>query len=188
MREGTAKGDDLHVTRADIDRIQYACIAARMGDGPQALLVLGPNDGIDLNWISAKREVLVTRNGRVVKTYGLEQDVKATVFLTPDPVGGPSGDFAASKEFVRTLDLEPRHQDGVVVRSTFEPAGVDEIDILGARLRTELWQERGAAPEIDWTFVNQYWIDPGSGYVWKSRQVAAPLLPPIEIIIYRRPA
>jgi hypothetical protein len=188
VRDNMTKGDDLHMSRADVDRLKYACIAARMGDGPQVLLVLAPNDGVELNWVSAQREVLVTRRGRVVKTYGLVQDVKATIPLTPDPVGGSSGDFAVTKEFVRTLDLEPRHQDGVIVRSTFEPGGVEEIDILGDRFRTELWRERGAAPEIDWQFVNQYWIDPVSGYVWKSRQAAAPALPPIELIVYRRPA
>lgn len=188
LQTNLSKGDDLHVTRADIDRIKYACIAARMGDGPQVLLVLAPSDGDQLNWISAQREVLVTRRGRVVKTYGLPQDVKETVFLTSDPVGKPSGDFAATKELMRTLDLEPRHEDGVIVRSTFEPGGVEEIDILGDRLRTEVWRERGAAPQVNWEFVNQYWIDPASGFVWKSRQTAAPALPPIEIIVYRRPA
>jgi hypothetical protein len=68
VRTAMMKGDDLRVTRADIDRIPYASIAVRMGDGPQALLVLGRYDGDKLDWISAEHEVIVTRRGRLVKT------------------------------------------------------------------------------------------------------------------------
>ena len=159
-----------------------------MGDGPQALLVLGHYDGDNLNWISAQREVIVTRRGRVVKTYGLPQDVTETVFLTADPVGQPSPAVAAAQPCLRTLDLEPGHRDGVVVSSHFERLGDETLEILGERIPTELWQERGAAPQLAWEFANLYWIDPSSGYVWKSRQAAAPSLPPLEIIVYRRAA
>jgi hypothetical protein len=160
-------------------------IAVRMGDGAQALLILRRYDGDDLHWISAEREVIVTRRGRVVKTYGLPQDLKDTSFLTRDPLGAPEAGFAASAECLREIDLEPAHQDGVVVRSRFATAGSEEIDILGDRFATTVLHEEGAAPDIAWNFVNQYWIDPRSGYVWKSRQFAAPQLPPLEIIIYR---
>lgn len=182
------KGDDLHLTRADIDRIPYASIAIRVGDGPQALLVLGRYDGDKLDWISAEHEVVVTRRGRVVKTYGLPQDLSETVFLTADPVGQPSRAVAAAQSCLRTLDLEPGHHDGVVVSSRFEKIGDEAVDILGERIPAELWQERGAAAQLAWEFVNLYWIDPNSGYVWKSRQSAAPSLPPLEIIVYRRAA
>lgn len=188
VRPYVMKGDDLRLTRADIDRIPYASIAIRMGDGPQALLVLGRYDGDRLDWISAEHEVIVTRRGRVVTTYGLPQDVKTTIFLTADPVGEPSSTVAAAQHCLRTLDLEPGHRDGVVVSSQFEKIGDETVEILGERIATELWHERGSAPELDWEFVNLYWIDPNTGYVWKSRQAAAPSLPPLEIIVYRRAA
>lgn len=189
MARGTVtKGDDLRLTRADIDRIPYASIAIRLGDGPQALLVLGRYDGDKLDWISARREVIVTRRGRVVKTHGLPQDVTETVFLTADPVGEPSAAVAAAQPCLRTLDLDPGHRDGVVVSSHFARIGDETLEILGERIPTELWQERGAARQFAWDFVNLYWIDPRSGYVWKSRQAAAPALPPLEIIVYRRAA
>jgi hypothetical protein len=188
VRTYMMKGADLHMTRADIEKIPYASIAVRMGDGAQALLILGRYDGDDLHWISADREVIVTRHGRVVKTYGLPQDLKNTSFLTRDPLGAPNTDYAASAEFLRAIDLEPAHQDGVLVRSRFTAIGSEEIDILGDPLATTVLREESAAPDLAWQFVNQYWIDPRSGYVWKSRQYAAPQLPPLEIIVYRRAA
>ena len=188
VRTYMMKGPELDLTRADIDKIPYASLAVRMVEGPQALLILGRYDGDELNWISADREVIVTRRGRVVKTYGLPQDVRTTVFLTKDPVGGPSGDFANAADCVRTIDLEPQHRDGIVVRSSFSRVGTDAIDILGERFDTDLWQERAAAADLDWQFTNRYWIDRASGYVWKSVQVTAPDLPPLEIQVYRRAA
>ena len=119
--------------------------AVRLGDGPQRLLVLGRYDGEMLDWISAEREVIVTRRGRVVRTYGLPEDLKETVFLTADPVGRPSGAVAGSQECLRALDLEPGHRDGVVVSLRFEKLRDETLDILGERVVTELWQERGTA-------------------------------------------
>jgi hypothetical protein len=186
LRSYVAKGDDLHLTRADIDRIPYASLAVRMGDGPQVLVVLGRYDGDRLDWISAQSEVIVTRRGRLVKTYGLPQDLTQTVFLTADPVGQPSRALAAGHQCLRTIDVDPGHHDGMVVTSRFEKIGDEAIEILGDRVATELWREVGAAPDVAWEFDNRYWIDPGSGYVWKSRQAATPSLPPLEITVYRR--
>jgi Group 4 capsule polysaccharide lipoprotein gfcB, YjbF len=179
------RGPDLPLTRADVERIPYASIAARLGDGGEALLILGRYDNGELDWISARHEVIVTRRGRVVKTYGLPQDVKATIFLTPDPVGQPSPVLAAARPCERTLDFQPRHQDGVLVRSRFTKIGDEEIEILGEHKATELWEEQGGAAQLGWEFANRYWIDPRTGYVWKSRQWTAPLMPPLDIEVYR---
>jgi hypothetical protein len=181
-------GSELSLTRADVDRIPYASLAVRLGRGAQTLLILGRYDGDMLDWISADREVIVTRRGRVVRTYGLPEDLKETVFLTADPVGRPSGAVAASQQCLRTLDVDPGHRDGIVVTSRFEKLRDETLDILGEPIATELWQERGAAPRLDWEFTNLYWVDPDTGYVWKSRQAATPTLPPLETIVYRRPA
>jgi len=179
------KGADLHLTRADIDRIPYASIAVRLGDGPQALLILARFDGDDLHWISAENEVIVTRRGRVVETYGLPVNLKQTTFLTGDPVGRPLSALEATTECMRTIDLEPRHIDGVLVRSRFASDGADDLTILGDHKATSLWTEANAASELDWEFKNQYWIDARSGYVWKSRQYLSPRLPALEIIVYK---
>lgn len=138
--------------------------------------------------MSADHEVIVTRRGRLVQTEGLPQDVTGTVFLNADPVGGPSDGFAATQDCVRTLDFTPYHQTGVVVRSRFENGGRGDIEILGNRIATQIWQEHGEASEFAWSFVNTYWTDPESGFVWKSVQATTPALPPLEITVYRRPA
>ena len=179
------KGDDLNLTREDITRIPYASIAVRFSDYAQSLLILGRYDGDDLHWISTEREVLVTRHGRLVKTYGLPDDSRETRFMTYDPVGKPIAAAAPETACLRTIDLEPRHVDGIVIRSRFENAGRETLTILDATLPTEMWIESNIAPDLDWSFTNRFWVDEKSGYVWKSLQYLSPRLPPLEIIVYR---
>lgn len=181
------EGDDLHLTRADIARIPYASIAVRLGDGPQALLILARFDGDDLHWVSAKRNVIVTRRGRVVETYGLPIDLKRTQFLTDDPVGRSVAAMQAAAECLRTIDLEPRHIDGILVRSRFAGAGSEDLTILGDHTATSVWTEANAAPDLAWEFKNQYWIDARSGFVWRSLQYLSPVLPALEIVVYKPP-
>jgi hypothetical protein len=182
-----SSGADLNVTREDIGRIPYASIAVRLGKGPQALLVLGRDDGRDLDWVSAKHEVIVTRNGRIVKTFGLTEDVKATEFLSDDPLSAAPDGTPTQSECLRAVDFEPSHFDGVLLRSQFHALGDEDVAILGSHISTRVWEETGEAPQFDWQFTNQYWLDAHSGFVWKSRQHTAPGLPALEITVFRRP-
>jgi hypothetical protein len=186
MRTAFSKGDDLHVTREDIERIPYASLAVRFEDYPQALLILGRADGADLHWISNEREVIVTRRGRVVKTSGLPDDLKSTRFLTDDPVGRAAGAFASDRTCARMIDIEPRHLDGIVVRSQFDNAGSETLTILDSNLSTDVWIESNRAPVLDWEFKNRFWADSRSGFVWKSVQYVSPRLPPLELVVFRR--
>lgn len=179
------KGDDLHFTREDIARIPYASIAVRFNEYAQALLILGRYDGDDLHWISTQREVIVTRRGRLVKTYGLPDDLKETRFISDDPVGKPMTATASATACTRMIDLEPRHIEGIVIRSRFESAGRETLTILDTPLPTDVRIELNVAPDLDWSFKNQFWVDARSGYVWKSLQYLSPRLPPLEIVVYK---
>lgn len=183
LRVLLTRGPDLKMSRAEVARIPYASVAVRLGNGPQVLLVLGREDNARLDWISAKHEVVVTRRGRVVETYGLPEDLKQTEFLAPDPLGRP---LVAGMECVRTIDLAPSGWAGVVVRSRFREVGGTDLDILGSRIPTRIWDEAGSAPQLAWRFTNRYWVDPASGFVWRSRQQTTPGLPSLDILVLRR--
>lgn len=187
LHQAFAGGDDLPLTRAEVDKIGYASLAVRMGRGTQALLILSGIDGDDLEWVSHEHELLVTRRGRVVRTYGLAQDVDHTEFVTVDPVEHAAALHEGPPVCVRTVDFGPDHEDGITIRSDFIAVGPDDLTILGETYRTNVWEEKSAAPDIGWEFTNAYWFDASSGYVWKSIQHTAPKIPPLEMIVFRRP-
>jgi hypothetical protein len=184
MREGFFGGGDLGLTRADIDRIPYACIAVRAGSGDQSLVILADYDGPDLDWVSHARQLIKTRRGRVVRTVGLDADLDHTSFVTPDPVGTKLVP-GTTYECARVLDFGKPPVMGIPVHSHFVFAGEEMISILDRNFRAARWDESGAANGVDWNYVNSYWIDPESGFVRKSLQSICPDLDPLEIIIYR---
>jgi Group 4 capsule polysaccharide lipoprotein gfcB, YjbF len=184
VRGLTASGANLPLTRAEIEKIPYASIAVRLGDGNQALLILRRYAGSELVWAAANAKVLVTRHGRIVKTYGFAQDLATTIPYDPDPVD----DFARYHQgdlYRRAIDLNPGHVDGVLVTSKFTRVGPQTIDILGFPHHTILWKETGSSDLLHWRFTNYFWVDTRTGYVWKSVQSPVPTLPKYEIITYR---
>ena len=42
----------------------------------------------------------------------------------------------------------------------------------GSQLRSG--RSAAQSSDVDWNFINRYWIDPESGFVWKSLQAATP--------------
>jgi hypothetical protein len=148
------------------------------------MLVLATVDAGNLSWISADRSGFVTRQGRVTRTFGLGPDLRETRDLESDPIASRHFDFALSSR--RTIDVVEPLAFGVPVASTFEVVGRRTIAILDATHDTVLVRETGRAPLLRWTFENEFWLDFADGYVWKSVQHFSPLLPPLEIEVYKR--
>ncbi|MGH7074042.1 MAG: YjbF family lipoprotein [Stellaceae bacterium] len=184
VRDLVGKGANVPLTRAQIDKIRYATIAARIGDSNQALLLLRRYAGANLVWASGNGKVIVTRHGRIVQTYGFVQDLKATISYDADPVADFSN-YASGQIYRRSVDIEPDNHYGVLVTSQFARIGPTVITILGMAHRTILWREKGAAPLLDWRFTNSFWVDERTGYVWKSVQQPVPNISHFEIETFR---
>jgi hypothetical protein len=174
------------VTKDYITNLPYASIGARIGRGQRAMLVLGRYDGADRHWISADRAVLVTRNGRLVRTFGVGVDLRETLGLEGDPVAAATLAFDGTHR--RAVDAGLPLQYGIIVESTFEVMGRRTIEILDTSFDTLWVRERNEAQAVRWRFDNEFWFDFQSGYVWKSRQHFAPDVPPVEIEVYKRDA
>jgi len=176
---------DVEITRAIIDQIPYASISAKVGKGPRSLLILGRYAGGDLHWLSADNASVVTRGGRVVKTSGFPENIKATQYLNADPVARQLHLPSALRHFSRSVDIDADNFYGLVLDSEFEKRGETEITIAELKLRTILVEEVNKARTINWNFTNYYWIDVYDGFVWKSVQYIARSFPPIEIEVLK---
>lgn len=176
---------DTPISRDQIDRLPYASIYAKAGQGPRSLLVLGRYDQEDLHWISADRGVLVTRNGRLVKTVGFPTDLIETIMVDKDPIISGQLDLPPDATYRRTVDIMPGTHFQVQVTSRFEKLGKQVIVILGKEYETLVIRELAEAPVLGWKFENTYWADLHSGFIWRSIQHYAPDLPPIEIEVLK---
>jgi hypothetical protein len=176
---------DIAIERADIDKLPYASIRAKMGRSGRVIMILGRYDGPDLHWISADSVAVATRRGRIVKSSGLPETLKTTIYDGLDPIGLRERKWNAPIATRRFIDIEPGAHYGVTVVGKIEQIGVEEIEILGHRYQTIVLRERAYAAQLDWSFENYFWLDIKTGFVWKSIQHITPSLPPFEIEILK---
>ena len=176
---------DPPIQRAAITKLPYATMAAKIGKGPRALLVLGRYDGPDLHWISGDRAVIVTRGGRVVKTAGLPENLKDTRAFGDDPVASGLHRIETPVSFVRYVDIDRGRRYGLPIHSSFELVGKERITIVEVEFETVLVREINEARTINWDFENLYWADAFDGFVWKSRQHIARSYPAVDIEVLK---
>ncbi len=164
-------------------------MTARVGTGPQALLLLARLDGDEQHWISGiDRSVLALRGGRVVRTFGFPENLKDTRSEQIDPVDRLLHKLTEPVRHTRYIDLDLGSQFGLVIDSVFETLGPRKVRIVELDFDTILVRERNSARTVNWRFENFYWVDPGDGFVWKSRQTIARSFPPVQFEILKPPA
>lgn len=185
VRNAVVGSPDLPLQRTTIAKLPYASMTARVGTGPQALLILGRIDGSEQHWLSTDRAAVVTLGGRVVRTFGFPENLRETRLEGEDPVDGHLHGLTGPSPFTRYLDLDPERRYGVPIDSTFETVGAETIRIVELDFEVVLVRERNAARTIDWEFENLYWVDAGDGFVWRSRQHIARGFPALQYDILK---
>jgi hypothetical protein len=180
---------DLPLRRSTITKLPYASMTARVGEGPQALLLLARSQGSEQHWISGlDRSVLALRGGRVVKTFGFPENLKDTRADSIDPVDRLLHKLTQPVRHTRYLDLDVGPHYGLIVDSVFERLGPRKVRIVELDFDTILIREQNVARTLNWHFENLYWVDPADGFVWKSRQAIARGFPPVQFEILKPPA
>ena len=66
-----------------IKNIPYASMLVKIGNGPTALMILESITEEGYSWVSADGVYLVTRNGKIIKTYGAPKPLKHTEHQKP---------------------------------------------------------------------------------------------------------
>lgn len=159
---------------------------AKLGNGPRAVLLLERIENNGRYWVSAERATVVTRNGRIVKTAGFEQNLAHTQATQEDPLARSPHEMDAPKSYFREVDLrlEDRYES-IAIDSVLEIVGPRTIEILDLEFDTILIREKSRARTVNWKFENLYWVDVYDGFVWKSRQHFVRGLPPMEIEVLK---
>ena len=184
---------DLPLRRRTIAKLPYASMTARVGSGPQALLLLARSQGREQHWVSGlDRSVLALSGGRVVRTFGFPENLKNTRAEGPDPVAGGLHKIGQTEQpqmrHTRYIDIDRGTHYGLVIDSTFHHLGARKIRIVELDFDTILVREQNSARTLNWKFENLYWVDPADGFVWKSKQFIARSFPPVQFEILKPPA
>ncbi|MFV1601767.1 MULTISPECIES: YjbF family lipoprotein [unclassified Phaeobacter] len=134
----------------------------RRDDSPGTVAVWRTEDNISLT----------LRNGVLVATRNLGNDILSSSALVAGETGGPlrSG---ARRYHIRGLDNDAWQLDMLCSRRDL---GADPVVIVELRYPTRHIEERcqPSQPGRGGEIVNDYWVDSRSGRVWQSRQWAGP--------------
>ncbi len=177
-------GNSRKVTLEEAAAIPYASLGVSIGGNPQTVIVLAGGTGGQRLWTSAAKIAITTKDGRIVRTAGLEHNLG----------GYEPRDDTLGNDGVRMVRWQADFPDlnlySVRVVCRDREAGDETIVILGTDIPTRRIEESCASQgsQLDWSFENTYWVDPASGLVWRSIQHVHPQLDAIETEILRPPA
>ncbi len=178
-------GMGLPITRAQIEQQPYAMIGVNNGGKRTAIMVLANIRGAELHWISADRTIIATRGGRLVRTVGLPENIRETRPLGRDPVVDGLHRTTAGATAKRIMDFDNSERYGRVVESQYRPVERQNVTIADLTYELLLVVEENRIAVEDWDFENKYWVDPITGFVWKSLQYIDPKFSPFEISVLK---
>jgi len=177
----------VRVTRDQAAAISYASMGYSLDNGNQAMLILATDSGGELLWTSCAHVVIVTREGRIVRTLGLDHDLAGLTARNNAPAPPLSAAIQAPFSSTRLEDFPELGLYGVQVSCRAHMAGRQGIKILGQAVGTVRVDEICHSNQPDWSFTDNFWVDGDSGLVWRSRQHVHPHGGTVETEILRPP-
>jgi len=182
----SASFGNVRITRDQAASIPYASMGYSLDDGNQQLLVLATDSNGEQLWTGPSHTVIVTRDGRIVRTVGMGHDL-AALTLRNGPAPAPGAAARGSFTSTRLEDFPELGIYGAQVSCRARLVGQQKINILGQPITTNRVDEACQSQKPDWSFVDTYWVDPDNGLVWRSRQHIHPKGGEIEIELFRPP-
>ncbi len=176
--------EDSLITREVVNNIPYASKTLKIGKGPKGLMILESINNDQMTWISADPIYLVTKNGRIIKTEGLENDLKGIIY--------PGLDFEEilkkpSNIFTTYYSYDNPELYNLELKIKYTVLNKEEVFILNKKYDLTLVEEIVSNETLGWNFKNLYWLDENY-YVWKSHQTINPKIPEFRIEVTKKPS
>jgi len=178
---------DPIINKEVINRIPYASALLKIGKGSQGLIILESINSDGYIWVSKDNVYLQTRNGRIVQTAGLFNNL-INLTLPNQSFEEVLNDPNAVMDYVSYYSYDQPYLLDLQVKVSLINKGLQEIEILGEVKNLILIEESISNDEIRWSANNLFWIDPKDYFVWKSVQYVSPKLPSFTLQITKRPS
>lgn len=190
-------GDNIPVN--EINESPYSSIYVSIDNSPRAYVLLALAEApqtipsapeskqtTELKWISSDAGMLVTRNGRLLKTLRLFNGNRVHLSSeSPDPISQGLHLDSTPTQWESQIDWQPGYHFSYVQHSTFTFIADEEITINGSVKSLKRFDEHVSVPALATEYTNQFWIDADTGLVLRSRQKIAPNLSYIDITLLK---
>ncbi|GAC15439.1 YjbF family lipoprotein [Aliiglaciecola lipolytica] len=164
--------NDIELSQKDVVESPIDLIYIKSGERPYATMALGFIENNQYKWVSADDAMLVTQNGRLVRTLGLlGKNLVHVNDLTDDPLISKS-DVDVSATWYREIDLNNDHY-GIKLTSSFSVEKNVPLNILNQQFVSskviENVKSEGLLSRSD-TWQNLFWYHAETGQLLRSSQ------------------
>ncbi|WP_299999799.1 YjbF family lipoprotein [uncultured Cedecea sp.] len=178
---------DVTMTDEAIQSLPYASTYFSIDNEPRVFLVLGYIEQGSLKWLSRDGSIIVTRNGRLVKTANLHsRNLLEVISVTPDPLLEAQS-LANGQTWSRTIRWKEGEQlRSAALTSRFTRAEKDEVlTIAGEAVPCQVWYEEVQSNVPDSRWQNIFWVDTRNGQVRQSHQMLGAGTYPVAMTILK---
>lgn len=169
-----------------IANIPYASILLKIGKGPRGLMILEQKINGELVWISADGIYVVTKNGKIIRTKGLINDLLRVEFedLNFENTTTKSTKNTTSKMY---YSFDKPSLNNLEIEVSYESKSIEEVEIMDKKMDLRRVEEIIENKYLGWKTKNIYWID-DDNVIWQSEQTISPKLPKIYIQLTKKPS
>jgi len=179
------KAPQPELTREQLNQIPSATIALSLGDGPRTFLVPLADNGGYLNYLDSGGHGLVMLNGAVTGTQALGKDLEAVRHHPDDPIANPTPVAGWPGSVYRDYQFAQRSgaEYSITLACVFERLARETIEII--EIDFDVVRISEVCTNARRQVTNTYWVEPETGFIWKSTQWLGPHLDQATIEIIR---
>lgn len=176
--------ESLELKAADVEAVPYAQIQVTTPSSEGVMAKLRQQGDLQF-WVASGKQVLLMRDGLVIRTVGLEPSLDGTRFDKKSPFKDGLQHVVEGQTSTRWIDMYQDNQISLEVSSRFKRKGVETVSIVGQSYTAQRIDEVIEIPKLGFSGTNHFWVRQEDGQVLKSEQYITPGL--LLKIVHLRP-
>jgi len=166
---------DFKITNDIFDSYEYSFIKVRFGRGAHSILILAYVNNDIYEWVGEDDVRIFTKNGRVIKTLGLNQNLEiknSRNILLPESLNS-----------YESVNLYSPDVYSVTMSSKFFSEDA-QLEKLESKIEVNRIEEHFEISSIGWKETNYYFVNSSTNMVEETFQHIHPRLPLMKVEYY----